>query len=182
MLRIISAYPLPPSLPPSFLPSPLLLLLLILSHLLPSSLPRPAAKHYEEAIDYYSQAIELNPTVAAFYANRSFSHLKMESYGFALADADTALGLDRGYIKAGGGRGRGEGGEGGEGGKRREAARCHYCIQHLLLRSTSSPSSTFPTSFISSPPPPPSLRGTIAEPVPTWLWESSSELSRTLRQ
>lgn len=56
-------------------------------------------KHFTEAIDCYTSAIELNPTVAVYYGNRSFAHLKMESYGFALTDANCALELDKAYIK-----------------------------------------------------------------------------------
>ena len=56
-------------------------------------------KHFQEAIDHYTKAIELNPTVAVYYGNRSFAHMKMESYGFALADANKALELDKTYIK-----------------------------------------------------------------------------------
>ena len=56
-------------------------------------------KKFEEAIGYYSQAIELNPDVAAYYGNRSFAYLKMESYGYALIDASKALELDKTYIK-----------------------------------------------------------------------------------
>ena len=56
-------------------------------------------KKFEEAIDYYSQAIDLNPNVAVYYGNRSFAYLKMESYGYALLDASKALELDRTYVK-----------------------------------------------------------------------------------
>ena len=37
--------------------------------------------------------------MAVYYGNRSFAHLKMESYGYALSDATTALELDKSYIK-----------------------------------------------------------------------------------
>ena len=60
------------------------------------------AKKFELAIEYYSQAIDLNPTVAVYYGNRSFAHLKTESYGYALADASKALELDKSYVKVGG--------------------------------------------------------------------------------
>ena len=56
-------------------------------------------KKFEEAIDFYSQAIELNPNVAVYYGNRSFAYLKMESYGYALLDATKALELDKTYVK-----------------------------------------------------------------------------------
>ena len=56
-------------------------------------------KKFEEAIGYYTQAIELNPNVAVYYGNRSFAYLKMESYGYAFIDASKALELDRTYVK-----------------------------------------------------------------------------------
>lgn len=56
---------------------------------------------YSQAITYYSQAIEQNPYVAAFYGNRSFAHIKTESFGYALSDASKALQLDKNYIKVG---------------------------------------------------------------------------------
>lgn len=55
---------------------------------------------YSQAITYYSQAIEQNPYVAAYYGNRSFAHIKTESFGYALSDASKALQLDKNYIKA----------------------------------------------------------------------------------
>ena len=55
-------------------------------------------KHFDDAIEYYTKAIELNP-VAVYFGNRSFAHLKTESYGYALADATRALELDREYVK-----------------------------------------------------------------------------------
>jgi serine/threonine-protein phosphatase 5 len=58
------------------------------------------AKHFDQAIEYYTRAIELDNSVAAFYANRAFAYLKMECYGLALADADKAIELDPGYVKA----------------------------------------------------------------------------------
>lgn len=57
------------------------------------------AKRFEDAIMFYGKAIDLNSSVAAYYGNRSFAYLKMESYGFALDDASKALELDRAYIK-----------------------------------------------------------------------------------
>ena len=60
-----------------------------------------AAKKFDQAIDFYSKAIDFNPTVAVYYGNRSFAHLKTESYGCALVDASKALDLDKTYIKVG---------------------------------------------------------------------------------
>ena len=56
-------------------------------------------KHFEQAIEYYTKAIEVNPSIAVYYGNRSIAHLKMESYGYALADASKALELDKMYLK-----------------------------------------------------------------------------------
>ena len=41
-------------------------------------------KRFPEAIEKYTAAIELNPTIAAYYTNRAFCHLKLESYGYAI--------------------------------------------------------------------------------------------------
>ena len=54
---------------------------------------------YEDALELYSKAIELNPRVPAYYGNRSFCHIKMEFYGSALEDANKAIELDKKYIK-----------------------------------------------------------------------------------
>jgi serine/threonine-protein phosphatase 5 len=59
-----------------------------------------AANKYMQARDAYTRAIDLNPRVAAYFSNRSFTELKLEEYGSAIADADKALELDRTFIKA----------------------------------------------------------------------------------
>lgn len=56
-------------------------------------------KDYENAIKYYSEALELNPTNAIYYSNRSLAYLRTECYGYALADATKALEIDKNYIK-----------------------------------------------------------------------------------
>lgn len=61
--------------------------------------PGLAAKDYENAIKFYSQAIELNPNSAIYYGNRSLAYLRTECYGYALADATRAIELDKKYIK-----------------------------------------------------------------------------------
>lgn len=48
---------------------------------------------------YYSSAIELNPTNAIYYGNRSLAYLRTECYGYALADATRAVELDKKYVK-----------------------------------------------------------------------------------
>ncbi|XP_071571683.1 serine/threonine-protein phosphatase 5 [Temnothorax nylanderi] len=54
---------------------------------------------YEKAIELYTKAIELNPTVAVYFGNRSISYLRTECFGYALTDASAAIKLDRNYVK-----------------------------------------------------------------------------------
>ena len=54
---------------------------------------------FNKAIELYSKAIELNPTIAVYYGNRSFAYLKIECFGSALEDASKAIELDRNYVK-----------------------------------------------------------------------------------
>uniref|UniRef100_A0A8D2PH64 Serine/threonine-protein phosphatase n=1 Tax=Zosterops lateralis melanops TaxID=1220523 RepID=A0A8D2PH64_ZOSLA len=44
-------------------------------------------------------AIELNPSNAIYYGNRSLAYLRTECYGYALADATRAVQLDAKYVK-----------------------------------------------------------------------------------
>ena len=53
------------------------------------------------AIDFYTQAIEKNDTDPAIYCNRAQVQIKVESYGYAIADATKAIELDKNYIKVG---------------------------------------------------------------------------------
>ena len=59
---------------------------------------------YEDAISFYTKAIEVNPFVAAYYGNRSFAYLRTECFGYALEDASKALQIDPKYIKVGWGK------------------------------------------------------------------------------
>ncbi|KAM3874989.1 serine/threonine-protein phosphatase 5 [Diretmus argenteus] len=56
-------------------------------------------KDYENAIKYYTEALEVNPANAIYYSNRSLAYLRTECYGYALADATKALEIDKNYIK-----------------------------------------------------------------------------------
>ncbi|XP_030632826.1 serine/threonine-protein phosphatase 5 [Chanos chanos] len=56
-------------------------------------------KDYENAIKFYTEALELNPSNAIYYSNRSLAYLRTECYGYALADATRALEIDKNYIK-----------------------------------------------------------------------------------
>ncbi|KDD75869.1 calcineurin-like phosphoesterase [Helicosporidium sp. ATCC 50920] len=57
-------------------------------------------KHYQQAADLYSAAIELYPENAVYWSNRAFAHIRMENFGSALADASRALECDGSYAKA----------------------------------------------------------------------------------
>lgn len=56
-------------------------------------------KHFDQAIDFYTQAIDMNPNVAAYYGNRAFAYIKTECFGYALEDANKALQLDKKFLK-----------------------------------------------------------------------------------
>jgi len=58
-----------------------------------------AAGRYTQALELYSRAIAIAPS-AALLGNRAAAHLKLESYGSAIADADAAERLDPAYVKA----------------------------------------------------------------------------------
>ncbi|KAF9669433.1 hypothetical protein SADUNF_Sadunf14G0107100 [Salix dunnii] len=58
------------------------------------------AHKYGQAIDLYSQAIELNGDNAVYWANRAFAHSKLEEYGSAIQDASKAIEIDPKYSKA----------------------------------------------------------------------------------
>ena len=57
------------------------------------------AGDYENAVQYYTRAIDLNPNVASYYGNRSIANLRIECYGYALNDATRAIELDGMYLK-----------------------------------------------------------------------------------
>eukprot|EP00794_Sanderia_malayensis_P017605 gene17605-19358_t len=56
-------------------------------------------RKYDKAIELYSRAIDKNPTVAAYYGNRSICHTRLECFGLALSDANKCLELDKKYVK-----------------------------------------------------------------------------------
>jgi serine/threonine-protein phosphatase 5 len=61
--------------------------------------PPPTDKHFQAAVDKYSEAVELRPDCAVYYANRAFAHIKLEEYGSAVADATSAIQADQQYAK-----------------------------------------------------------------------------------
>lgn len=59
------------------------------------------AQHdWPSAIDFYTQAIDMNDQDPSFFCNRAQANIKLEAYGYAIADATKAIELDEGYIKA----------------------------------------------------------------------------------
>nr|CAD7399851.1 unnamed protein product [Timema cristinae] len=54
---------------------------------------------FNNAIELYSKAIDINPNVAVYYGNRSIAYLKTECFGYALTDASKAIELDKSYVK-----------------------------------------------------------------------------------
>ncbi|KAJ3693881.1 hypothetical protein LUZ60_009361 [Juncus effusus] len=54
---------------------------------------------FAQAIELYSEAIELNESNAVYWANRAFAHTKLEEYGSAVLDATKAIELDPKYSK-----------------------------------------------------------------------------------
>ena len=51
------------------------------------------------AVDYYTKAIEKYDADPSFFCNRAQANIKLESYGYAIADATSAIDLDKDYIK-----------------------------------------------------------------------------------
>lgn len=51
------------------------------------------------AIDFYNQAIEKNDTDPAFYSNRAQAQIKVEAFGYCIADASKAIELDANFVK-----------------------------------------------------------------------------------
>jgi len=58
-----------------------------------------SAGRFGAAVEAYSRALEAEAS-AVLFANRAAAHLKTEAFGAAIADADAALALDGGYVKA----------------------------------------------------------------------------------
>lgn len=57
------------------------------------------AGNYAKAVNFYSQAIQLSPSHAPFYGNRSAAYLMQENYRRALDDTQHALRLDDKFVK-----------------------------------------------------------------------------------
>ena len=58
-----------------------------------------SASNFAKAIELYTEAIAVVPS-AALHSNRAFCHIKTESMGSAILDADEAIKLDKRFAKA----------------------------------------------------------------------------------
>lgn len=56
--------------------------------------------YYQDAVDLYTKAIELDQTQCTFYSNRAAALLEMRKYPLALQDCICALALDQTFTKA----------------------------------------------------------------------------------
>jgi serine/threonine-protein phosphatase 5 len=54
---------------------------------------------WPSAVDYYTKAIAKHDQDPSFYCNRAQANIKLEAYGYAIADATHAIDLDKNYIK-----------------------------------------------------------------------------------
>lgn len=57
-------------------------------------------RDWPTAIEYYTKAINADDKEPAFYTNRAQAHIKLEAYGYAIADATSALDLNPDFVKA----------------------------------------------------------------------------------
>jgi serine/threonine-protein phosphatase 5 len=58
-----------------------------------------AGHDWPTAIEFYTKAID--DTQPSFFCNRAQAQIKLEAYGYAIADASKAIELDNNYIKVG---------------------------------------------------------------------------------
>jgi serine/threonine-protein phosphatase 5 len=58
------------------------------------------SKDWPTAIDFYTQAINANDKEPSFYTNRAQANIKLEAYGYAIADATKAIELNPEFVKA----------------------------------------------------------------------------------
>ncbi|KOB79182.1 Hsc70/Hsp90-organizing protein HOP [Operophtera brumata] len=58
-----------------------------------------ASENFEDAIKYYSEAIELDPKNHVLFSNRSAAHAKAGSYAAALKDAEHTIAINPGWAK-----------------------------------------------------------------------------------
>jgi serine/threonine-protein phosphatase 5 len=57
-------------------------------------------QEWDKALEFYTKAIEAYNAEPSFYTNRAQTYIKLEQYGYAIQDADTAIELDPNNVKA----------------------------------------------------------------------------------
>jgi|UniRef100_A0A7S4FPT7 small glutamine-rich tetratricopeptide repeat-containing protein alpha len=55
---------------------------------------------YQEAVNYYTKAIEMDSSSAIYFANRAAAHTHLKDYKKAIADCESSLRIDANYSKA----------------------------------------------------------------------------------
>ena len=55
---------------------------------------------FQEALDMYSKAIDLDGSNPVFYCNRAAAHSKMNAHHLAIEDCQRAIDMDPSYSKA----------------------------------------------------------------------------------
>jgi len=58
------------------------------------------AHHYEKAIEFYTKALEADPSNPVFWSNRAICHIRMENFGLAISDAKKGIEIDNAYVKS----------------------------------------------------------------------------------
>lgn len=59
-----------------------------------------ASKKYSEAIQKYTEAIEMNPKNPVYYSNRAAAHSQAGDHESAIEDAEQAKSIDPNFAKA----------------------------------------------------------------------------------
>ena len=59
-----------------------------------------SGKNYDEAIDTYTKAIDLDPTNPVYYSNRAAAYSSKGDHLSAVGDAGKAIKVDPSYVKA----------------------------------------------------------------------------------
>ncbi|KAI4905767.1 hypothetical protein NFI96_027776, partial [Prochilodus magdalenae] len=57
-------------------------------------------ENFSAAVEFYSKAIQINPSNAVYYCNRAAAYSKLGNYAGAVQDCELAIGIDPNYSKA----------------------------------------------------------------------------------
>ncbi|KAM4810042.1 small glutamine-rich tetratricopeptide repeat-containing protein alpha [Rhinophrynus dorsalis] len=57
-------------------------------------------ENFESAVNYYTKALDLNPTNAVYFCNRAAAYSKLGNYAGAVRDCEEAISIDPNYSKA----------------------------------------------------------------------------------